>query len=182
MLSFVFNPFPVLQSERLLLRKISHDDTESLFKLRSDPSTMRFIPRPVARHHDDVTELIQRILSELNENKSINWAITLKEDNVLIGTIGYVRMSPENHRAEIGYMLSKHHYGKGIMNEALTAVLDYGFTTLKLHSVEGVVSPDNIASSNVLKKCGFIKEAYFKEKEYINGQFEDIEVYSLIQS
>ncbi|MES2617133.1 MAG: GNAT family N-acetyltransferase [Bacteroidota bacterium] len=182
MLSFVFNPFPVIQTERLVLRKISHSDTESLFAMRSDPSTMRFIPRPVARHHDDVTELIQRILSELNENRSINWAITLKEDNILIGTIGYVRMSPENHRGEVGYMLSQHHYGKGIMNEALTAVIDYGFNKLNLHSIEGVVSPENMASSNVLKKCGFIREAYYKEKEYVNGKFEDIEVYSLIKS
>lgn len=154
---------------------------EPLFILRSDPGIMRFIPRPLATSHADVLELIDRMQQGINENTSICWAITLKGEDRLIGFIGYVRTNPENHRAEVGYLLSADHQGKGIMKEALQTIIHYGFDTMKLHSIEGVVSPANKASSGVLLGCGFVKEAYYREKELVNGVFEDIEVYSLLK-
>ena len=77
-------------------------------------------------------------------------------------------------------MLHNDHQGCGIMKEAIPPVLDFGFTNLKLHSVEATVSPENIPSIKLLEKNSFIREAYFKENQYYNGRFHDTEIYSLL--
>ena len=66
------------------------------------------------------------------------------------------------------------------MQEAIEAVLDYGFTAMQLHSVEANVNPANEASKKLLDKNNFIQEGYFKENYYYNGEFLDSAVYSLI--
>ena len=108
------------------------------------------------------------------------WGITLKESDTVIGTICYWRMQKEHYRAEIGYALHPAQQGKGMMDEALKAVLQYGFETMQLHSVEANVNPANEASRKLLERNGFVKEAHFRENYYYNGQFLDSVIYSLI--
>ncbi len=180
MLTFDFSSFPVLATSRLTLRQLRASDAEDMFPMRSDPETMKYIPRPLAKSHNDVIELIHQMTELSAQNKSINWGITLSGIDKVIGTIGFVRMSPENHRAEIGYMLDPNFRGEGIMKEAAGMVIEYGFHTLKLHSIEAVIDPENTASANVLIQQHFVKEASFKENEYYEGRFLDTDVYSLL--
>lgn len=180
MLVVNFTPFPVLSTERLLLRRILFTDAADLFILRADENIMRFIPRPLAKSVEDVNNLIQSIDEGTAKNELINWAITLKEENKLIGTIGFVRTTLQHHRAEVGYLLHNDYQGKGIMQEALTAVIDFGFKQMKLHSIEAIIDPDNIASAKLLERNHFIKEAHFKENSYYNGKFLDAIHYSLL--
>lgn len=180
MLSVHFNPFPELVTERLCLRQLRRDDENDFFALRSNPDIMRFIPRPVAQSVADAAELIQNINDGIRQNNSITWAITLKPSSKVIGTIGYVRMAKEHYRAEVGYLLSLDYRGQGIMQEALRAVVNYGFQTMKLHSIEGIIDPENIASANVLKQSGFVQEAHFKENQFYNGRFHDTVFYSIL--
>ena len=102
-------------------------------------------------------------------------------DPKLLGIIGYYRIQPENYRAEIGYMLSPDHHGKGIIPEAVNRLIKYGFEDLKLHSIEAVIDPENYASEKVLQKCGFVKEAHLKESEFWEGKFLDKVIYSLLE-
>ena len=180
MLNINFNPFPVLSTELLALRQISTIDESEIFTLRSNERVMTFIDRPRAESTDDAKQFIQKINDALANNDGITWAITLKNDLKLIGTIGYWRILKEHYRAEIGYLLHPDYQRKGIMQEALTAVLDYGFKTMKLHSVEANVNPGNVASQKLLERNKFIREAYFKENFYYNGKFLDSVVYSLL--
>ena len=89
-------------------------------------------------------------------------------------------LQKENFRAEIGYALLPDYYKKGIADEALKAVIDYGFNTMNLHSIEANLNPDNIASAELLEKNNFEKEAYFKENYYFEGKFIDSLIYSLL--
>lgn len=180
MLQVRFQPFPVLHTPRLLLRRIDMNDAEVWYEQRRDKVLMQHIARPLATRMEDVYELIQRVDKAIDGNEAINWAITIPPDDTLIGTIGFVRMKLENHRAEVGYMLGSGHHGKGIMTEALEAVVKYGFEVMKLHSIEGVIAPENIASARVLEKGGFKREALFKENLFFEGQFLDSAVYSLL--
>lgn len=180
MLTVNFTPFPNLSTERLLLRQMTSQDDTDLFALRSDTNIMRFIPRPLARSVNDSSQLIQSLTDAIRNNESITWAITLKNDSNVIGTIGFVRMAKEHYRAEIGYLLSADYQGQGLMQEALTAVVDYGFQTIKLHSIEAIVNSQNTASANVLVRAGFKKEAHFKENQFYGGQFHDSIHYSLL--
>jgi [ribosomal protein S5]-alanine N-acetyltransferase len=89
-------------------------------------------------------------------------------------------MQKEHYRAEIGYALHPEHQGIGLMQEALNAVLDYGFTVMNLHSVEANVNPNNAASINLLQRNGFMREGMFRENYFYNGKFLDSAIYSLL--
>jgi ribosomal-protein-alanine N-acetyltransferase len=180
MLTINFDPFPVLFTERLLLRQISHDDANEIFVLRSDKRVMQYIARPLAKTVEDAHELIEKNISLVKNNEAILWAITLKDVPALIGTICYWNIEPENYRAELGYMLHPDYQGKGIMQETLTAVLDYGFRKLALHSIVAIVDPENAASIKLLERNNFEREGYFKESCFFDGKFLDSVFYSIL--
>ncbi|MDO7853845.1 GNAT family N-acetyltransferase [Hymenobacter convexus] len=180
MLTFDFAPFPTLRTERLTLRQLTSADAPALFAIRSDPQVMQYIPRPLATSVADSAAFIDTVNDAMGRNELLNWGIALRSAADIIGTIGYYRLQPEHHRAEIGYMLHPAHQGQGFMQEAVAAVLKYGFDTLHLHSVEGVIDPRNTASAQVLKRAGFVQEGFFRENELWKGKFLDTVYYSLL--
>jgi [ribosomal protein S5]-alanine N-acetyltransferase len=180
MLIINFDPFPVLETENLNLRRLITADVEEILSLRGNPETMKYIPRPLAKTKEDALEHIAMIDAKIENNEGINWAITLKDDSKVIGIIGHYRIKPEHYRAEIGYMLLPEFNGRGIITEAIKEVVKYGFNTMKLHSIEAIIDPENLASEKVLQKNGFVKEAHLKENEFFEGRFLDTVIYSLI--
>lgn len=180
MLTINFTPFPNLETERLLLRRVNENDVNEIFALRSNPETMKYIPRPLVKSIDDALEHIAMIDAKIESNEGINWAITYKDNPKLIGIIGHYRIKPENYRAEIGYMLLPEYHGKGIVSEAVKEAVNYGFNEMKLHSIEAIIAPENFGSERVLQKCGFVKEAHLKENEFYEGRFLDTVIYSIL--
>lgn len=180
MLQLNFEPFPNLETERLLLRRVTATDVKEIIELRSNPETMKYIPRPLLKTVEDALEHIANIDAKIETQEGINWAITLKESPKLIGVIGHYRIRPEHFRAEVGYMLLPQFHGKGIIPEAIKKVVKYGFEKMELHSIEAIIDPDNIASEKVLQKNGFVKEAHLKENEFYEGRFLDTVIYSLL--
>jgi ribosomal-protein-alanine N-acetyltransferase len=150
-----FNPFPILTTERLILRKISPDDDQAIYLQRSSAIVNKYIARvPVA----DITEAqawIERINNNVDAGLSVNWAITLKDSGEFIGLICLWKFSEDRTIAETGYELSPAHHGKGYMNEALQCVLDYGFTELNLTTITAYTHRENNNSLHLLKKNGF---------------------------
>jgi ribosomal-protein-alanine N-acetyltransferase len=181
MLELHFSSFPVLTSERLILRQMQLADAPAMFALRSNTDVMKHIGRPLASGIDDAIKLIQTNLDVFANNEGVSWAITLKDDDTLMGTIGFWRIVKEHYRTEIGYLLHPGLHGKGMMQEAIQLAVDYIFANTALHSIEANVDPANIASRRVLEKCGFVQEAYFKENFFWNGQFLDSVIYSLVK-
>ncbi len=180
MLEINFLPFQILQTERLILRRVDKEDVREIFALRSDQEVMKYIPRPLLKTEEEAIAHITAIDEKIDSNEGINWAITQKGNPKLIGIIGHYRLKLEHFRSEIGYMLLPEYQGKGIISEALKEVINYGFEVMKLHSIEAIIDPENIASEKVLKKNGFLKEAHFKENEYYQGRFIDTAVYSIL--
>ena len=180
MLTLNFSPFPNLETERLSLRRVLKTDVSEIFALRSDAEIMKYIPRPLALTHEDAMEVINSIDDTMDKKEGINWAITLKDSSKLIGIIGYYRTQPQNYRSEVGYILHPDFHGTGIIPEALKKVLEYGFNQMKLHSIEAVIDPDNLASERVLIKSGFKKEAHFIENQFYEGRFLDTVIYSIL--
>jgi [ribosomal protein S5]-alanine N-acetyltransferase len=181
MLEINFNPFPILATERLVLRRIDNEDIEVVFELRSNPETMQFIPRDLQKTTQDTLKHIAEIENTIQKNEGINWAITFKDNPKMIGIIGFYRIKPENHRSEIGYMLLQEFQGKGVITEAILGVLRYGFNILNFNSIEAIIDPRNIASECVLQKNGFVKEAHILQNVFHNGQFLDSVTYSLLK-
>lgn len=180
MLTLSFDPFPELDTERLQLRRMTEDDTHDLFLIRSDSENMRFLARPLVTSHDEARKLLETIDTGIKNNDHISWGIKFKGEKRLVGTIGYYRMKPEHYRGEVGYVLHHEFQGQGLMSEALKTVLDYGFGQMKLHSIEAVTDPRNLASQSLLLRHGFVREAHFRENFHFNGEFLDSVHYSLL--
>ncbi len=180
MLTLQLSPFPVIETERLLLRRTTTGDAEALHFLRSDKRVMQYIDRPPSRDLQDAVDLVTKMDEGINSNTTIAWAICLKGSPTMAGSIGFYRTDLANHRGEVGYMLHPDYQRKGIMDEALKAVLDFGFTRLRFHTIFAVVNPDNAASIALLEKNKFVREAYFREDYYFEGKFLDSGIYCLI--
>jgi [ribosomal protein S5]-alanine N-acetyltransferase len=178
----VFSIFPVLETERLILRDFSYSDTHDLYLIRSNPKVMEFMDSHTHQSLSDSSEMIALMLDSFMDETGINWAIENKYNGKMIGYIGYWRMMPEHVRAEIGYALKPPVWGKGYMKEALWEVLQFGFEQLKLHSVEANVNPGNLASARLLKSLGFKAEGHFKENYFFDGHFFDSDIYSLLET
>ena len=181
MLNINFEPFPNLETNRLLLRRLENSDVKEVFALRSNPSTMKFIPRPLLKNDEEALEHIAMINAKIDNNEGINWAITIKGNPNLIVVIGHFRIKPQNYRTEIGYMILPEYHGQGIVTEAIKEVVRYGFEEMNLHSIEAIIDPNNLASERVLQKNGFVKEAHILENEFFDGRFIDTVIYSLLK-
>ena len=174
------DPFPVLTTERLLLRAINKEDAPEIFILRSDERVMKYIDRPRATSADDAEKWIEMMLDRKKDGTGILWGISLKNEKKLIGNIMFFNTDLANCRAELGYSLMAEFHRKGLMNEALKVIIKYGFEMLNLHSIEACINPANTASAGILAKNGFVQEAYFKENYLFNGKFLDSIIYSLL--
>lgn len=173
MLSIQLSVFPVLASERLTLRELRTTDAERVFAMRSDPLVMEHVNRPLATGLADAVALIDLITERGVAGESVQWAMTLKGQDDLIGIIGFWRIVPEHHLAELGYMLARDHWGRGLISEAIATVLPFGFGDLGLHRVEAITSPENTASIRALEKNGFEREGHSRENVFRNGEFRD---------
>ena len=177
-----FDQFPSITTDRLQLRHVEKSDVNEIFFLRSDKKVMKYIDRSPAKKIGDGYEFIQKITEQEKNNDAVTWAITLKSNSKLIGTICYWNIQKEHFRAEVGYVLHPDYWGKGIMQEALLKVINYGFKVMNLHSIEANVNPGNAASIKLLEKNKFVREAYFKENYFYNGKFLDTVIYSLLNT
>lgn len=176
-----FTPFPELESKRLRLGRITASHLSDVFEIRSNPETMRFIPRPVAKTLSDVQMLLDMIDEGIKLNERINWGLFLKDSNKLIGIAGYVKINVNNARAEVGYVLNPAFHTKGYMKEALDVILSYGFNQLNFNCIEAIIDPENAASINVVEKQNFKREGLLRDFTWHNEKFSDALLYSKLK-
>ena len=178
----VFDAFPVLETERLILREITPDDAEEILRIFADPRVIRYWGAAPMASIEEAYGKIAGITAAFREKFGIRWAITRRGSNRLIGSCGHWRLIKQHRRAEIGYELAPEHWGQGLMPEAVGAILRFGFERMGLHSVEAQIEPDNQGSRRVLEKLGFVQEGYFRENSYFDGTFTDTAVFSLLKA
>jgi [ribosomal protein S5]-alanine N-acetyltransferase len=156
MASYQFFPFPVLITENLLLRQLSTDDAPEIFALRSNEQVNRYIDRNKAESLDDALTFIDLINKSIANNESIYWVLQLKNDFKVIGTICLWNLSQEDGTAEIGYELLPAFQGKGLMQEAISGIIEYGFNVMQLQTIEAWTVMQNQASIRTLQNNGFV--------------------------
>ena len=145
--------FPTLETERLVLRQLEENDAEALFENYSDEEIAKnFMDEPLT-DIKQASQFIEAFNEEFLQGKAITWAIALKKTNKMIGTCSY--MFDTNTCAEIGYDLAKAQWGKGLMTEALEAMIEYGFNELGLEKIQADTLSNNSRSINLLKRLGF---------------------------
>jgi [ribosomal protein S5]-alanine N-acetyltransferase len=173
--------FPKLETERLVLREIVPSDAEDLFRIFSDPATMKYWSCRPYNSVNQAHRLIESMAETARNGHGIHWAITLRDEDRLIGKCGYNEWRKAHRRGDISYIVDREKWGKGIVSEALRAVLDYGFSCMNLHSVEAGVTPGNDASTRMLEKHGFCLEGHLRESFWAEDVFVDSLIYSLLR-
>ena len=162
MLNINFSPFPVLFTERLVLRQLDLSDAEELMRLRADDKVNEFIDRPKTVTVEDAKAFIEKINQLITNNQSIYWAITLKNNQAVIGTICCWNIDNLSDIGEIGYELKPEFQGKGIMYEAISKVIDFCFKEIKLKVITALPKKDNSKSIQLLLKKDFQLDANYK--------------------
>ena len=149
--------FPVLKTERLTLRQLESSDANEIFALRSNNNVNKYLNRKRSQSIDDAMTFIQTIHKNNQRNGSLYWAITLRDTDKLIGTICLFYLSGDHLKAEIGYELLPDFQGKGIMQEAISKVIDFGIQHTGLNSIEAYTHFENQHSTRLLETLNFKK-------------------------
>ncbi len=162
---------PAIETARLHLKQFSPEDSDTLYRLYSDPAVMRYVGRGVRTRTETETAL-RWLLSHWEKHGFGLWAAVDKMDAQIIGRCGLIFLdnTPE---VELGYLLDKAYWGRGLATEASLAILKYGFETVKLDRIVAIAHPDNLASRRVLEKVGM---KYEKNARYYNT---DVAYFSL---
>jgi len=157
--------FPQLETKNLLLRRMNPSDASALFKILSDEEVIEFYDDDAFIYLSQARDQIEAWENGFKNQSCIRWGITRKDENKLIGSCGYYGFHTWYMRASIGYELERNNWRQGIMTEALSAIIDFGFGKLELNRIEAVVMPENTASKKMLEKLGFRNEGLLEEYE-----------------
>lgn len=179
--SEIFHNLPVIETGRLKMRKLSMRDASDVFDYASVPEVAEHVTWNYHRNIADSIHFLRIITQQYEDGTPSPWGITVKENKKLVGTIGFHFWSPANHFAEVGYALSKDYWNRGIMTEALNAVLDFGFTRMQLNRIEAMCKLENAASEKVMLKCRMNFEGVMRERLFAKDSFHDLKLYSIIK-
>jgi len=165
------NALPRLETTNLCLRPIGAQDCQAFFDIFSDAETLRYWSDSPISEYSEAEALLKKELDWSSSGKCINWGIALPGVNTLIGKFTLFQYSEQNRHAEVGYVLDRRYWGRGLMTEVMACVLDYAFDELRLHRLEADTDPDNVASLALLEKFGFQREGFFRERWYIREKW-----------
>ncbi|TQR19424.1 GNAT family N-acetyltransferase [Psychrobacillus vulpis] len=173
--------FPVIETNRLILREVTKEDAHDMFLYLSDKDVVKPMGLEPFQTVEDVWDEIKWYKSIYEEGTGIRWGITLKDSGKVIGSCGFLNMIPKHYRAEIGYELSREYWGRGIASEVLEAVVHYGYKHFQLERIEALIELSNIQSQKLVEKNGFTREGLLRHYEFACGKFEDLYMYSIIK-
>lgn len=179
MAAFQFTAFPELTTKRLLLRRLTLQDADEIFLLRSSEVVNKYLDRPKATSVEDAKIFISKINKGIDANECLYWVICLREQSQLAGTIGLWNFSAEKNKAEIGYELLPEFHGKGMMQEALERVTAFGFDILQLEAIEACTVLHNVPSINILERNQFKRDAQAEARTDSSVERADSVIYSL---
>lgn len=144
---------PTIATERLTLRGFRESDAAALHRLLDDPEVMRYFPNPSPPSPERVEQLIFRQIEHWEQHSYGWWALESRETGELVGWNG-LQYLPETDESEIGYLLGRPYWGRGFATEGGLVGMAFGFDTLGLGQIVGIVHPENVASQRVLIKLG----------------------------
>ena len=179
----VFGDLPEIKTERLLLRKMNMDDAEDVFDYASDPEVARYVIWDAHRSIKDSESFLDLVVEGYRNGELGSWGMVDRESGKLIGTCGYDgSWFPAHARAEIGYAISRQYWGRGLMPEAVTALLEFGFSRMELNRIVARCFPENIASERVMQKVGMTYEGTLREHLFLKDAYQSLKVYSILRS
>jgi [ribosomal protein S5]-alanine N-acetyltransferase len=184
------DPFPrdliprdelALRTTRLRLRPIDAADADAFFAIHADPEAMRYWSSPPWTDPAKATRIIEGDQDALRAGTSIRFVMIEPGSDALIGCCSLHHIDREQRFCEVGYILRRSHWGRGLMHEAMTAVVDFAFEGLALLRLEADIDPRNAASARTVVRLGFTLEALMRERWLVDGIVSDSAIYGLLR-
>jgi ribosomal-protein-alanine N-acetyltransferase len=180
-LSSVVREQTPLMTARLVLRQLRLSDASDVFHYAHDPEVTEHTTWDAHRTVADSLMFIEQTIAASERGENVELAMELKENKKVIGTCGMVSVSAEHCRGELAFAMAKEHWGSGLMGEALTAMLAFGYGPLQLNRIWARVDPDNMDAMRLLKRAGWQFEGTLRQDAKVRGQFRDVKLYSLLK-
>ncbi len=171
-----------IQTERLVLREFDETDWQAVHSYASDSEVVRYIDW-APNTKDETRAFVSLSISSQKEKprRKYTLAITLKEENKLIGSCDICVTSSENKEGRLEYCLNRHFWGQGNATETAKALLKFGVQSLNLHRIFAKCDPANIASARVLEKIGMQLEGRLREHKWTKGKWRDSLLYAILE-
>ena len=169
--------FPIIKTERLLLRQFIASDLENVYKGLSDPEITKYYGVSYKTLEDTKAQM-QFFVDLEKEGTGIWWAVCSLDNKTFYGAGGLNSLNKVHKKAEIGFWLLKEFWGQGIMTEVMPIICNYGFDNLELHRIEGIVETNNLTCKKAMKKLDFKLEGTMKDCEVKNGKFISLDIYA----
>jgi len=181
LISDIFNELPVIETERLYLRKLNADDIDDIFRYASDDEVSRYLIWKTHKTKEDTKLFIDATLASYAAGEPGTWGIQLKSPECIIGTIGLHAWKMESSCIDIGYVIGKEYWNKGITTEALKAVIGFVFENTDINRIQAQHFFDNAPSGRVMEKCGMQFEGILRDYINCKGSFHSVKMYSILK-
>jgi len=175
----VFANPPTLHTDRLELVKISPEHAEDMYEYSSDPDVTKYLTWSCHTCVKETERYIKLLQKKYTAGVFNDWGLIHKESGKFIGTCGFTSFDYEKNTAEIGYVISKDYWGKGLAQEAAKCVMEFGFDTFGLSGYCAKCMEGNDASMRVMQKLGMSFENIYKNGMFIKGSYKTIIVYNV---
>jgi len=178
---FDFAAFPVLTTDRLILRQLTHHDAEAMTAIFGSPEVLRFLNNDPVDTREKAIGMIDWLAQNYQDQRGIDWGITRRADDRMIGMCGLYDWDRENRHIDLGYHIVPAEWGKGFASEAARALITWAFDRLDVHRIQADCTAGNDASERVMIKCGFTFEGIRREHFWEHGRFVDNKYYGLLR-
>ncbi len=170
----LFDRFPVLETQRLMLRRMTVADAPALFNMLREEDVAQFSGRPPLRRMSGAVELVRSVGLEFATRRSIRWGVCEFEQGPLVATVGLHHWDRFHRHIGIGFDVTRDRWGEGLASEAVAAVVEFAFTELQVNRIEAEIMAGNEGCLRVLERQGFEREGLLVERMYHAGSFRDI--------
>ena len=169
----------ILETDRLILRELKLSDAEAFFAMDSNPNVHIYLWNKPSQKIEETIEIIEYVRQQYIDNGIGRFAMISKETNEFIGWAGIKFVTePENGNVnfyDFGYRLNEKFWGNGYATEASYAWLDYGFSTMKIKTMNAYAQIDNGASNRILQKIGMQLIEDYKDKDGVSWNWYKLE-------
>jgi ribosomal-protein-alanine N-acetyltransferase len=176
-----FAPPAPIEAERVRVRMLAASDLAALYEVNADEAVTRLLPYATWTSPADADAWFERMAGIQATGLALQLVVADKASDRAIGTALLFRLEEGSARAELGYVLGRAHWGRGLMHEALGALLDRAFGAMALRRLEAEVDVRNAASSRVLQRLGFTREGLLRQRWVGKGEAKDVEIFGLLR-
>jgi ribosomal-protein-alanine N-acetyltransferase len=178
--SAVAREFPILSTDRLLMRTVSMDDVSSIRALLGIAEVTRYSNIPDLPTEEQIIELARNMSELYQSGNGCAWIIEDRLSHAFVGVFRFNWFHKPWKCGGIGYELHPSFWGRGVMTEALRAAIRCGHDMFGLNRIEAWTLPGNGASDRVLEKCGFRYEGTLRQKAWFKGAFHDFRMFGRV--